>query len=434
MSTLNSRENSGPVEAKTVSARLIQLDVLRGIAILMVVACHFPLVSEIGNAGKLHHLGTVLVRFGWSGVDMFFVLSGFLVGGLLFNEIRARGTLDIKRFLVRRAFKIWPLYYTLIAYWFVRRLTSGHSFAEVVDMYWPNLFHIQNYFIDKPSAHTWTLAVEEHFYLALPLVLGLALWQWRRKKSASPPVPPNSIPALPILAFSVLALCTLGRIYVCAIRPAGENEQANTAFYNWVYSVSHLRFDSLFFGVLLAYWHHFDPERLRFAARHAGALLLVGLILISPMIWIRRLGSPFVTVVGFNLLYLGYGAMLLAFIYSTPSRTGGVIGRFLCGSVARSLAFIGLFSYPIYLWHLDMGTYVVRALIRRGFLESAPVEVRWLACLALNFVFAILAGIFWSKVLEKPSLVLRDRFFPRLSPGALEPSKAAPAAEKPAPA
>src|ERR1700722_19491950 len=103
-----SATNAAPHPAR----RLIQLDVLRGLAILLVLGRHAIVPRE--DAGRLAPLAKIWWHIGWTGVDLFFVLSGFLVGGLLLGELRSRGTLDIKRFIIRRGFKIWPAYYTLV--------------------------------------------------------------------------------------------------------------------------------------------------------------------------------------------------------------------------------------------------------------------------------------------------------------------------------
>ena len=84
--------------------RMIELDVLRGVAILLVLFHHRVLPGR--GTGIMKIPATMLERFGWTGVDLFFVLSGFLVGGLLFNELRTKGEIDLRRFIVRRGFKI----------------------------------------------------------------------------------------------------------------------------------------------------------------------------------------------------------------------------------------------------------------------------------------------------------------------------------------
>ena len=106
--------------AQDKNSRLLPLDFLRGVAILLVLMRHSPLASS--KVGYIAYPFALIGRMGWTGVDLFFVLSGFLIGGLLFREIATRETLDIKRFIIRRGFKIWPSYYlnilvgTLIVY------------------------------------------------------------------------------------------------------------------------------------------------------------------------------------------------------------------------------------------------------------------------------------------------------------------------------
>src|SRR4051812_44086102 len=97
---------------KTDSRRIIQLDVLRAVGILLVLGRHSPLAPRA--AGHFEKFSKYWACIGWSGVDLFFVLSGFLIGGLLFQEIKTHGSLDIRRFLIRRAFKIWPTYFVYL--------------------------------------------------------------------------------------------------------------------------------------------------------------------------------------------------------------------------------------------------------------------------------------------------------------------------------
>ena len=87
---------------------------MRGTAILLVLAAHHETVMR--QAGDLQSVANFSARFVWSGVDLFFVLSGSLVGGLLFNEIKARSSLDVGRFIIRRGFKIWPGYFVYLGF------------------------------------------------------------------------------------------------------------------------------------------------------------------------------------------------------------------------------------------------------------------------------------------------------------------------------
>jgi len=155
--------------------RVVQLDILRAVAILLVLFRHGPIAPK--EAGHFEGFVRVGACLGWAGVDLFFVLSGFLIGGLLFQEIKTYGSLDVRRFLIRRAFKIWPTYFVYLAFvfFFALFVTQEMPGRQLVHGLFNNVIHLQNY-LGSPRTHTWSLAVEEHFYLVWPLVV----WSFRR--------------------------------------------------------------------------------------------------------------------------------------------------------------------------------------------------------------------------------------------------------------
>jgi len=147
-------------EVDAASLRNIGLDALRCIAVWLVLFRHLPIPSKA--TGFFAESLRVLHRGGWIGVDLFFVLSGFLVSGLLFREFQRTGSASIKRFLIRRGFKIYPPFWVLIGATVVMR-----CWFEKTGIQWSNLvgelLFLQNYY-DCLWGHTWSLAVEEHFY------------------------------------------------------------------------------------------------------------------------------------------------------------------------------------------------------------------------------------------------------------------------------
>ena len=157
-----------PLEARhdslagsATAARITGLDLLRFIAVMLVLFRHLhPPADGFSGWGRILEL---LQNGGWVGVDIFFVLSGFLVSRLLFSEFKRRGDFFLGRFLVRRAFKIYPAFWVLIAVTVAVRLFRSHpdlSSRNLVN----ELLFIQNYGFGL-WGHTWSLAVEEHFYL-----------------------------------------------------------------------------------------------------------------------------------------------------------------------------------------------------------------------------------------------------------------------------
>lgn len=367
--------------------RMIQLDVLRGIAILLVLCRHTVLPWSYSGMAMpvMYHLYCL----GWTGVDLFFVLSGFLIGGLLFNEIKHTGKLNVKRFLIRRGFKIWPAYFVFLAFVFVV-LAHQSSLKQALHALWPNLVHLQNYF-GTVRGPTWSLAVEEHFYLLLPFFLLLVL-PYRRAD--------GTMPAIPIAAITLMIVCTTLRILI--------NPHLSLTWENMI-APTHMRIDSLFFGVMLAYFYHVHPKALERIARHRWLLILVGLALISRFAFVDQLNSPINFTIGFTMLYVGYGCILMAFVHTKPS--DGLLGKALSSPVAAVVAWIGVFSYSIYLWQTDVAEQFTMRLIPH--LPHKPLSLLWLMVTVIDMAGAILFGALLSKLIEMPALSVRERLFPR---------------------
>jgi peptidoglycan/LPS O-acetylase OafA/YrhL len=354
--------------------RSLGLDLLRLLAVLMVIASH--LTMDPIPAARMSYLSYVVV-YGAAGVNLFFVLSGFLVSGLLFNEYKQRGELSIKRFYVRRAWKIYPasFFFLAVSYLYCR-YGLGYKIHDRVMA--REVFFFQNY-AQGYWNHTWSLAVEEHFYIVLPLIL---LFMVKRKGGENPF---SSIPLL-ALAISVLAL-TL-RCLTCYLQPT-------YGVFTHVYP-THLRIDALFFGVLLAYFYHFRTDTFRSLLYHwrfvligGGAAGLISIHFMNPSVWFCH-----------------------TFCHLQESLSAGAIlcGVMLCAIprnwATRSLAMIGSYSYSIYLWHMVTIYYVTPKL---------RDSTSWDGRAALYLVSAFVVGITMAKLVEVPTLSLRDRWFPSKS-------------------
>src|SRR5215471_15214410 len=147
------------------------LDLLRALAIIVVVIYHagimgFPL------PGRVH-------RWGWIGVDLFFVLSGYLIGGQLLAELGRNKGLNLGRFYARRALRIMPAYFVILSIYFL--LPSWREYPGMAQPLWKFLLSVQNVALHGGTAfsHAWSLAVEDQFYLALPLLLLILVWRPR---------------------------------------------------------------------------------------------------------------------------------------------------------------------------------------------------------------------------------------------------------------
>jgi peptidoglycan/LPS O-acetylase OafA/YrhL len=368
----------------TRAGRIPQLDVLRGLAILMVMWSHLVIPPE--HAGFMAPVAEFGVLVGSSGVDLFFVLSGFLIGGLLFKELRHYGRLNVGRFWIRRGMKIWPGYYALMLVTFIRlrRQMGSHAAAAFV---LPSLFTLQNY-LRSAAPHTWSLAVEEHFYLLLPLLLAFLPRPHRAGRMVMPSVPIICL----LLGITGLVL----RLLLLKHHPTFHLMRTDPTQYN---------IDGMFFGVFLAYLFHFHFDLFSAIARRR-VLLLLGLFMLSPMCFASRW---FITGIGHTLTYFGYGLLLMVLVQIPLGR--GLLGRLLNSRAANAVEFIGFYSYAIYLWFPVFVEDPMFYWLEHHAVRMSP-GLLWLLSMSAYFATAILIGIVLSKLIEFPILALRNRWFP----------------------
>lgn len=362
--------------------RLLELDVLRFVAIVLVLGRHMvPCPSEISTSvaavSGLWYCG------GWIGVDLFFVLSGFLVSGLLFREYSKYGSIDMPRFLIRRAFKIYPAFWALIATTlllgsFGFPLISNGSLAS-------ELLFVQNYFPGLWN-HTWSLAVEEHFYLFLAAVVMILVYRGTRDH--------DPLAAIPKLFVGIAVACLVMRIVTTAVLPY---------HYTTHLFPTHLRIDSLMFGVLLAYsWHRNGLVRSDFVRERANALILGGVILLLPAFAFPVETTPWVSVIGVVGFYLGSGAILIGLLHRGLPGTG----------LVRMTAALGAYSYSIYLWHMPVHQWLVPTALTAF---PSSWQGNWALYLVLYVTGSCLIGVAMAKLIEVPVLAIRERWFPSRS-------------------
>jgi peptidoglycan/LPS O-acetylase OafA/YrhL len=370
---------SGVVPAAGVAGKRSRtLDVLRGVAVLLVLGRHVP-IEETGPLVDFAH------RVGWIGVDLFFVLSGFLVSGLLFGEYQTKGELRMKRFFIRRGLKIYPAFYVLLTYAVVTRLYFGRE-LPVSAVLSEGLF-VANY---GPSlwTHTWSLGVEEHFYI----LLGVTIW-WLARRGGADPFRPL-VPTLVIVAVAALT----ARVATTLLLPYNHKTHLFP---------THLRIDSLGFGVLLGYLFHFHRERLvAFVTAHRRSILVGSLVLILPATLLRLESGGVVVTFGLTGLYLGFGGLLVCAI----NHSGGPLRRF--GIVGGALAGIGVYSYSIYLWHMATVGFATRLGQKVFGASGGPDWVR----VVFYVLGSIAVGTVMARLIELPVLRLRDQWFPSRRP------------------
>lgn len=381
-----------------VEARSRTLDLLRAAAVLLVIGRHLPLAAG-GVEAWSHGFGGLLHRGGWVGVDLFFVLSGFLVSGLLFKEHLRTGGVKLGSFLARRGLKIYPPFYFLLAVSVAMALLVNGRVP--VGPFVRELLFVQNYG-QGVWEHTWSLAVEEHFYLLLAAVTALLLW--RRRGAAEP------FSAIPLLFAVVAVVCLALRFRVGMTQPYRHE----THLFR-----THLRLDALMFGVLLSYLRYYRPDFFFAVARRGRwALLAAGIACFVPPFLFPVGRTPWLPTIGLTVLYVGAGMILWAVSDREPRASAPV----------KVLAWLGARSYSIYLWHIP-----VAVLGERVLAAFVPAGHLWVY-VAVYVVGSLVVGVAMNAILENPVLRLRDRWFPRRAEAAptAASAPAAPPAE-PAP-
>jgi peptidoglycan/LPS O-acetylase OafA/YrhL len=164
---------------------------------------------------------------------------------------------------------------------------------------------------------------------------------------------------------------------------------------------SHLHMDSLMFGVLLSYFYHFHGERLRSFVERSYKMIALGVLALAVVVFAFRIEtSIFFQVFGFTVLYLMFGSLLLLSLYVWKERGQSNL-------LVRGLAYMGFYSYSIYLWHVPLLLWVFAKL-----LPPKPGVAAYLLGLAGFAVSSIVLGIVMAKLIELPALRVRDKLFP----------------------
>ncbi|MGB9119345.1 MAG: acyltransferase [Candidatus Angelobacter sp.] len=370
----------------TSSAREPGLDLMRAIAILWVMLWHMHFAL---NPGIWSGPGS----YGWMGVDLFFVLSGYLIGSQLLRPYTRGSRPSIGGFYMRRAFRVLPAYLTVLLFYFA---IPGFREAPGLSPAWQFLTFTENFRInyasDQAFSHVWSLCVEEHFYLVLPLLILLLM---RR---------PSSGKAITvILGILCFGIAIRAYIYIHQVQVFSREDYAFAlAYVEKIYYPTHTRLDGLLVGVTLAIIKTFRPAWWQRAMSHGYLLLASGLALCAGAMWLFSDRFSFsASVIGFPLLVVGLGLLIASSI--APSSPLSKI---------RGFGLIAALAYSAYLTHKEI-IHLVRIHLPR------LVESRgWFALLAY-FAFSFLAAFALYLAIERPFLRLRERISSRAAKAAV---------------
>ena len=354
--------------------RLPGLDLLRAIAIVWVMLFHSFIVGGLGP-----HFDW-LSRFGWAGVDIFFVLSGFLIGSQVLQPLHRGERLSFSAFYARRAWRILPAFavvLTLYACFPTLRESPG------LQAWWQFATFTMNFLIDydrnQAFSHAWSLCVEEHFYLVFPL---LAFWLTRRPSAA------KFLCACASLVLLGIALRSTVWLHDAAAQPP------RNWFIEDIYYPSWMRLDGLLVGVMLATLRAYRPYLWIRMQVHSNAFLLGGAAVSCLAFWLFRDRTGLLAnAIGWPLLSFGFGLLVFA---GADNRS--LIGRWQLPFVG----WIAAVSYSLYLSH-KIAFHLVQLE-----LGSSMQGLGALQFLAYALVVLVIGGAL-HYMIELPFLRLRDR-------------------------
>ena len=333
-----------------------------------------------GNPPGLHE---TLGSWGWTGVDLFFVLSGFLIGGQLFKTIARNQPISYGEFYFKRSLRILPAYFAvLLLYFTIPAFTERSSLPP----FWRFLTFTQNFGLDLKLhgafSHAWSLCIEEQFYLILPLFL--IAFKTTRK----------SVWLLPILFLSGLAIRSYSWYHF--LSAAGQGD-FGTNYYALIYYPTWCRLDGLLAGIALAALYYFRPAAWQRLTRNGNKIFFIALLLIGCA-WLISHGdnqySMAGAIFGYPAISIAYGALTLAALSPTC---------FLYRLSSAVTRWIATLSYSIYLTHKQLIHLTHQVLHPYGIGEDSYTA------LFISIVVAALGGWLLHLAVEKPFLRLRDR-------------------------
>ncbi len=363
------------------------LDTLRALAIALVFLYHYQVF--VSHAPTFGWLGDV----GWTGVDLFFVLSGYLIGHQVFAGVARGQALSLPAFYARRLLRTMPAFWVVLAAYFLFPAFMG---GKTPPPLWRFLSFTQNWGLQPGTAfsHAWSLCIEEQFYLLLPL----AVWAGVRAAAAWGLRVRTLWVLLAVLTLAAMAWrgwlwWTLGR----EVAVGGHGTQG---YYPAVYYATLTRIDEFIPGLAVALWRHAHPAAWARAVAHGRAWFAAGVAAVA-LAWygvaehyyIDGEGyGGFMSIAGYSLVAWAYAVMVVAALSEgSPLKRRAVPGA----------GWLAACSYSVYLTHKAVAVNVAHALAPWQLPQPMVIALVTAACGVVGWV--LYRGV------EKPVMRWRDR-------------------------
>ncbi len=351
------------------------LDTLRATAIAIVFMYHYS--SFVSHESTFGFLSVI----GWTGVDLFFVLSGYLIANQLFSGVVRHRILSLKNFYARRALRTLPVYWLILALYFLLPDLMGGSTPPPL---WRFLTFTQNWGLHGGTAfsHAWSLCIEEQFYLILPLAVAGGLWRVGCSRRG----------------WAVLGILVLSGIgaRACLWFSYGKDF---SAYHTHIYYSTIGRFDEFLPGVAVAMLKNFHRPLWDRIMAHGQRLLFVACIAVTAVLYAEYRFEEGESLI---LTAFGYSAIAIAFALLVAAALSP--GSYLHRSRVPGAYHLAVWSYSIYLSHKAIGNIALRV-----FSVSKPPGI---AAPLIVAAVCIGVGAVLYRAIEVPFMAFRARRFP----------------------
>lgn len=379
------------LELELLDNRYPSLHGIRVLAIISVVQFHVTWIFAAEQGIKIDQQFVTASLTVFFGMDLFFILSGFLIGSILLRSLETSGTQNLRRFYIRRISRTFPPYYLVLTYLALTTALTPSQLAHLPYEYIYATNFLSLLRVDIVMFWGWSLALEEQFYLTVPLLFFL-LYRLKGDRAR--------IAVLVALWLSALAM----RLFLYFHRAPWSD----LALYEALYFRPHTRFDTLIAGVLLAYVHRRYGDAITDwlkAPFHRALLSLSSLTCLWVLLHPWLFGSEYIQIVHVfawgtltSIMYFGWLLMLL--------HGDGWLHRALSHPIYRRIATLG---YGVYLVHIplldNISVPVARALQER----QVPMLVIWPLSLGALMLGSLALAYVLHVLVEKPSLWIRQR-------------------------
>ena len=362
--------------------RVHGLDTLRALAIILVFLYHYAVFVS-----KKPDFGWMSVS-GWLGVDLFFVLSGYLIGNQLLSHRIKDPKFSLKDFYARRALRTWPVFWIVLTAYFVFPIALGGKDPPPL---WAFLTFTQNFGLLPGTAfsHAWSLCIEEQFYLVLPLAFLAARRIGLRKTQ------------IWVLLGALMAVGITSRGVLWA--SYGREDIGDIAgYYPKIYYATLCRFDEFLPGIALALLKNFDTSAWNKIICHGKTLFFVG-IGFSILLFYSMTHFYYIEDYGYGFFLTTFGYSLAAIVFSILVASALSPSSWLYRVRIPGAYHLSLWSYSIYLSHKAVAHMVQKYAVPRALSPTATF-------LVISAV-SVLVGALLHYLVEAPFLRLRNRYF-----------------------